>query len=118
MSTENGQYFFTYGENILFGLLKEAIGADTVYDINHPNVERSFDIKPFQIKLSAGADELYNYIQVNSQSGFTQAVPDYTNVSGGYGVFSSRINLIQEAGISAGAQKDLYNKEAWGFVQH
>ena len=116
--TENNQCFFTYSENILFNLLETAIGADTVYNANHPNVERSFDTKPIQIKLSAGGDELYNYIQVNSQAGFSQAVPDYTNVSGGYGVFSSRINLVHQAGISAAAQKDLYGKESWGFVQH
>ena len=117
LTTENSLFYFTYNENILFNLLEEAIGADTVYDNNHPNVERSFDIKPIQIKLSAGADELYNYIQVNSETGFSQAVPDYTNVTGGYGVFSSRISLIQEASISAGTQKDLYGKP-WGFVQH
>ncbi len=117
LTTENSLYFFTYSENILFNLLEDAIGADTVYDNNHPNVERSFDTKPIQIKLSAGADELYNYIQVNSETGFSQAVPDYTNVTGGYGVFSSRISLIQEVSISAGTQKDLYGKP-WGFVQH
>ena len=116
LTPENGQYFFTYNENILFNLLRDAIGGDTVMDVNHPNVERSFDLHPIQIKLSAGADELYNYIQVNSQSGFSQTVPDYTNITGGYGVFSSRINLTKEAGISAGTQVDLYRKP-WGFVQ-
>jgi hypothetical protein len=118
LNTENGMFFFSYNNNILFNLLKDAIGADTIYDANHPNVERSFDQKPIQIQLSAGANELYNYIQVNSQSGFLQTVPDYTNVSGGYGVFSSRINLTKEVGLSSMAQTDLYGKESWGFVQH
>lgn len=116
LGTENGLFFFTYSDNILFNLMENAIGGDTVMDINHPNVVRSFDIYPIQIKLSAGADELYNYMQVNSQSGFSQTVPDYTNVVGGFGVFSSRVNLVQEARISAGTQKDLYGKP-WGFVQ-
>ena len=116
LGTENGLFFFTYSDNILFNLMENAIGGDTVMDINHPNVVRSFDIYPIQIKLSAGADELYNYMQVNSQSGFSQTVPDYTNVVGGFGVFSSRVNLVQEARISAGTQKDLYAKP-WGFVQ-
>ena len=111
-------FFFSYNNNVLFNLLRDAIGADTVYDANHPNVERFFDLKPIQIQLSAGADELYNYIQVNSQSSFLQTVPDYTNVSGGYGVFSSRINLTKEVGLSSMAQTDLYGKESWGFVQH
>lgn len=117
LSTENSTYFFTYSNNILFNLLENAIGADTVTDFNHPNVVRTFDKYPIQIKLSAGGDELYNYIQVNSQSGFSQTVPDYTNVMGGYGVFSSRINLTKDIQISSGTQRDLYNKESWGFVQ-
>jgi hypothetical protein len=116
--TEDGSCFFSYNNNILFHLLESAIGGDTVFDANHPNVERSFDLKPIQIQLSAGADELYNYIQVNSQSGFLQTVPDYTNVSGGFGVFSSRINLTKEVSLSSIAQTDLYGKESWGFVQH
>lgn len=116
LNSENGLYFFTYSNNILFNLLETAIGGDTVYDVNHPNVVRSFDKYPIEIRLAAGGDELYNYIQVNAQSGFSQAVPDYTNVKGGYGVFSSRINLIQNAQISQGTQIDLYAKP-WGFVQ-
>lgn len=116
LSTENSLFFFTYSNNILFNLLENAIGADTVMDINHPNVVRSFDKYPIQIKLSAGGDELYNYIQVNTPSGFSQSVPDYTNVTGGYGVFSSRINLTKEVSISSVTQVGLYSKP-WGFVQ-
>ena len=117
LSSEGGSYFFSYSNKVLFTLLEAAIGADTIYDTNHPNVVRYFDGHPIQIKLSAGADELYNYIQVNSESTFLQSVPDYTNIKGGYGVFSSRINLMKEAGLSSGAQTDLYGKTAWGFVQ-
>jgi len=117
LGSENSLFYYTYGNNVLFNLLENAIGADTVMDANHPNVVRYFDEKPIQIKLSAGADELYNYIQVNLQTGFSQTIPDYTNVSGGYGVFSSRINLMKEVSISSGTQVDLYGKEAWGFVQ-
>lgn len=116
LGSENSLFYYTYGNNVLFNLLENAIGADTVMDANHPNVVRYFDEKPIQIKLSAGADELYNYIQVNSQTGFSQTIPDYTNVSGGYGVFSSRINLMKEVSISSGTQIDLYGKP-WGFVQ-
>ena len=116
LNTENGVYYFSYNNNILFNLLESAIGADTVYNANHPHVVRYFDKYPIQIKLAAGGDELYNYIQVNSQTGYSQTVPDYTNVSGGFGVFSSRINLTKDVSISAGTQIDLYGKP-WGFVQ-
>lgn len=109
-------YYVNYGENVLFNLLAEAIGGDTVIDANHPNVVRYFDQKPITLYLAAGGDELYNYIQVNSQSSYSQTVPDYTNITGGFGVFSSRKNLVMDAMISGRTQTDLYGKP-WGFVQ-
>ena len=69
------------------------------------------------ITLAAGGDELYNYIQVNQQSGFSQTVPDYTNVFGGRGVFSSRVNVVQDVRISPRTQSDLYGIESWNFEQ-
>jgi len=109
-------YYVTYGSNTLFNLLEDAIGGDTIINENHPNVFRYFDERPMKIFLSAGGDELYNYIQINSQTGYAQTVPDYTNINGGYGVFSSRINLVKDVLISASTQRDLYGKP-WGFVQ-
>ena len=113
----SNMYFVTYSENALFTMLREAIGSDTVVDVNHPHIVRAFDNKPMRIMMTAGGDELYNYIQVNQQSGFSQTVPDYTNVFGGYGVFSSRIHLDKQVAISARAQSDLYGIDAWGFKQ-
>lgn len=111
-----GSYCVTYGVNSLFNLLAEAIGGDTVTDANHPHVQRYFDTKPIEIMIAAGGDELYNYIQVNSVSGYSQTIPDYTNIKGGYGVFSSRINISKAVGITGPTQTDLYGKP-WGFVQ-
>ena len=117
MPMENGfSYYVTYSDNVLFNLLETVIGGDTVVDPNHPNVVRSFDEWPMLITVSGGGDELYNYIKVNSQTGYSQSIPDYSNVSGGYGVFSSKINLTQSAKLSSGAQRALYAKP-WGFVQ-
>ncbi len=121
LSIEDGSFYMTYGENVLFRLLTDAIGGDTVTDPNHPNVVRHIRFVdpaqkyPMQIFLSAGGEELYNYIQVNMQSGFSQTVPDYTNVKGGYGVFSSRVNLVKPVTISSRTQSDLFGKP-WGFV--
>jgi hypothetical protein len=106
---ENNISYFIYADNLLFTLLTDAIGGDTM------NVVRHFDDHPIELYLAAGGDELYNYIQINTNSGgFSQTIPDYTNINGGYGVFSSRINLIKEVGISASTQTDLYGKP-WGF---
>ena len=112
---DDGYYIITYGINSLFNLLEEAIGDDTVVDSNHPHVQRYFDEKPIDILITAGGDELYNYIKVNSVSGYSQTVPDYTNIKGGYGVFSSRVKRTKSVKLSIRAQIDLYGKQAWGF---
>jgi hypothetical protein len=49
-----------------------------------------------KVFMSAGGDELYTYIQVNQQTGYSQSIPDYTNVIGGYGVFSSRLTIRRD----------------------
>ena len=112
LTYEDGTYIVTYSMNSLFNLLEEAIAGDTMA------VTRYFDEEPIEIMIVAGGEELYNYIQVNSQAGgFSQTIPDYTNISGGYGVFSSRINKIRKARLSGRAACDLYGKRAWNFVQ-
>lgn len=117
LNKEGTMFYVTFSENALFTMLREAIGSDTVVNPNHPHVERYFERNPMRITLAAGGDELYNYIQVNQQSGFSQTVPDYTNIFGGRGVFSSRVNLVQDVRISPRTQSDLYGITAWGFKQ-
>lgn len=117
LNKDGAMFYVTYAENALFTLLKDAIGSDTVVNPNHPHVVRYFDARPMRITLAAGGDELYNYIQVNQQTGFSQTVPDYTNIYGGRGVFSSRVNLVKDVRISPRTQSDLYGIESWGFKQ-
>lgn len=116
LGQEEQSYYVVYAENLLFNLLEEAIGGDTVINPNHPHVVRYFDPKPMEIIVSAGGDELYNYIQVNQQTGYSQTIPDYTNIMGGFGVFSSRINLSKDVTISSVAAAGIYSKP-WGFKQ-
>ena len=111
---ENDVSYFVYADNLLFTLLTEAIGGDTINVVRHFGVYPGDD-HPLELSLAAGGDELYNYIQINTNSGgFSQTIPDYTNISGGYGVFSSRINKKKDVAISASTQTDLYGK-SWGF---
>lgn len=111
LSSEDGNYYVTFSENSLFTLLESAIGNDTIGVVRHINP------KPMEISIVAGGEELYNYIQVNALSGsFSQTIPDYTNVKGGYGVFSSRVNIDKFVSISSRAIIDLYNM-GWGFQQ-
>ena len=71
-----GQYFYKF--------LSAAITED-------PSVRR-YAIN-FDFLFSAAADELATYIEVNRPStGIVQQRPEFTNIDGGYGVFSSRFN--------------------------
>ena len=73
-----------------FGLLANRLEAAT-------NTQRSLDSMRLEIK--AGGDELYDFIRVSlANTGITasQDIPRVTNMSEGYGVFSSS-NLISES---------------------
>ncbi len=55
----------------------------------NPNVTRR--MKGIEVTVASGGEDFYTYIQVNSPSlGITQKKTDFTNVTNGYGVFSSR----------------------------
>ncbi len=55
----------------------------------NPNVTRRF--KGVEVSMAAGGEELYTYLQVNTPSqSIVQKKTDYTNVTNGYGIFSSR----------------------------
>lgn len=103
LGEENGVFSVSYSQNLLFNLLRSAI-ANNPYQTTY-----SYDPnKSFTISLAAGGDELYNYIQINQGAGgLSQSVPDYTNINGGYGVFSSRVNINKTVKLSARTQSDL-----------
>jgi hypothetical protein len=100
---ENGVYFIAYNQNLLFNMIRTAIAGNpyqTTYTYPKEN--------SLTISLAAGGDELYNYIQINQAAGgLSQTVPDYTNINGGYGVFSSRININKTVKLSSRTVADL-----------
>lgn len=106
---EGNSYFFTYPKSLLFNMLGAAIGGDTIGVVRYPD--------KCIVSLAAGGEEMYNFIQVNNNGGgYSQTVPDYTNINGGYGVFSSRLTLkADNIKLSAPTLKKLYGR--WGFVQ-
>lgn len=112
IANENGLYYVIYSQNLLFHMLGTAIGGDTLH------VTRTFnDKESFVISLAAGGEELFNYIQINQGAGgLSQNIPDYTNINGGYGVFSSRLNIDKAVKLSARTQTDLIGMP-WGFSQ-
>jgi hypothetical protein len=57
------------------------------------NIQRRALDAPLEFRFFVGADDLYEYIRVNgAQTGITslQVQPEYTNVTNGLGIFSSR----------------------------
>lgn len=106
----DGCYTVGYKQNALFNSLRNAIGGDTL------NATRY--IGDFYIMIAAGGSELYNYIEINSSSSsISQNIPDYTNINGGYGVFSSRVNIKKQVKLSASTQRELIGMSGWGFLQ-
>ena len=112
--TEN-TYFIQYSLNWLFNALESAIGSDTVVDGNHPNVVGRFG--SFEISISAGGDDMSIYYsahqaQLNSPMSL---ISFYTNIDGGYGLFSSRTTIEKTVKLTYFATRDLYSVTAWGF---
>lgn len=103
-------YYFTYSKRLLFNKLSEAIGGDTIGVVRH--------IGNCVLTLAAGGDEMYNFIQVNNNGGgYSQTVPDYTNINGGFGVFSSRLTIERDdITLDRFTLTKLYGR--YGFVQN
>ena len=109
-------YQFHYGVNTLFRALDQAIGSDTVWDANHPNVIRYID--DFVVFISAAGEDFYNYYQFTQvmQHGLSLST-EYTNINGGYGLFSSHILVRHTTSLSARTTYDLFRNSGWGFLE-
>ena len=108
-------YRLYYSVNTLFNLLERAIGNDTIWDENHPNVVRYMD--DFLVFIVAAGEDFNNYYQyVQTTQGGLSLSSDYSNVDGGCGLFSSRILTKNKVKISSGTKHDLFRKP-WGFQE-
>lgn len=114
--TEN-IYYIQYSLNWLFNALGNAIGGDTVVDSNHPNVIRH--IVSFVVSISAGGDDMSIYYSANQTqlNSPMSLVTMYTNIEGGYGLFSSRTTIEKMLKLTYFATRDLYGITAWGFKE-
>ena len=108
-------YRLYYSVNSLFNELQRAIGNDTVWDANHPNVTRYID--DFFIYIAAAGEDFNNWYQTlqGMQSGLSLS-SGYSNVNGGYGFLSSRIFVKNQAQLSSVTKLDLF-KKPWGFIE-
>jgi hypothetical protein len=75
-----------------------------------PNVVRVATGYPLQFMFSVGADEFNTYIEVNQPStSVVQEKPEYTNISNGIGIFSSRYQINRKLYINAVSMDSLYH---------
>ena len=110
-------YYLEYSVNWLFNALKGAIGGDTIVDGNHPNVIRH--IGSLVLSISAGGYEMYIYYSANQaqQNSPMSLVSVYSNIDGGYGLFSSRTTIKKSVKLSYYATRDIFSVTAWGFKE-
>lgn len=109
-----GNYVLSYPNASFYDKLSRSIGADSL----NPNVERLVFEPCLTINISAGGVELYNFISVNGpSSSIVQTIPEYSNVNGGYGVFSSRTTIHKDVRLSAQTFTELLRHENWRFRQ-
>ena len=110
-------YYESYSLNWLFSELANAIGSDTVVNSNNPNVVRYID--DFVVTISAAGDDLYYYYLANEaiESSLGGPFTAYSNIEGGYGLFSSRTTIEKKIRFSYGTLLDLYRKQSWGFIE-
>lgn len=108
-------YVQDYSINWLFAELEKAIGGDTIWDLNHPNVIRYID--DFVIIVHAGGDELNTYYLENQAllNTPTPLYTFYTNVHGGFGLFSARTTIQRTARITARTKREFFSVPRWGF---
>ena len=113
LTFEQNVYSIKYKASSFYPILASYLGADTL-----KNVERLVFEPSLTLSIAAGGEELYNFIAVNSpSSSIVQNVPEYTNVNGGYGVFSSRVLMEKKMKMSARSLIKLQEFENWHFRQ-
>jgi hypothetical protein len=101
---EDGYLYFTYREDILFSLLRDAIGDDNL------NVERFFE--GFVVSIFAYGKELEEYMLISEATSGIEYY--YTNIHGGLGLLSSCHEISKNVEISSRTQTDLLSMH-WGF---
>lgn len=113
LTLEDGLYGVSYNYANFYQSIASELGNDTL-----KNIERLIFEPSVTIKLSAGGDELYNFIAVNGPStSIVQNVPEYSNIIGGYGVFSSRTQIEKNLRLSSQTFVELQSHENWHFRQ-
>lgn len=114
LTYNNGVYSVPFTPAMFYINIADMLGDDTL----DPDVERLIYEPSLEVSIAAGGDDLYNFITVNGPSNsIVQTIPEYTNVKGGYGVFSSRTLLTKWVRLSGSTIPELKDREYWHFRQ-
>ena len=114
LNFEQDEYRLPYTPSLFFYNIATMLGADTLNN----NVERLIFEPSVELCIAAGGTELYNFITVNGPSNsLVQSIPEYTNIIGGYGVFSSRILLKKRLKLAGSTLPTLCSHQNWHFRQ-
>lgn len=113
LTEESNNLSVQFKSSLFFPNLASFLGSDTT-----KNVERLVFEPSLVLSIAAGGDELYNFISVNGpSSSIAQNIPEYTNINGGYGVFSSRTLLEKRIKLNNRTFTELLKRENWHFRQ-
>lgn len=93
-ANNSSYYFMNFSPESLYTLLRN----DEHLKNNSPAgvmrwYEYGDDNKTFEIRISAIGEELYNYYVISNSTSAIQDVPNYTNVTNGAGIVSSRYTV-------------------------
>ncbi|MCS7076180.1 MAG: DUF4249 domain-containing protein [Bacteroidia bacterium] len=75
--------------------IPEDVFADYVNSLlpDYKRANKEFYAGKLVFKITGAGKELYDYMRVNApDNGFQETKPEYTNINGGYGLFSSRVS--------------------------
>ena len=112
--TDHGRYVASYKTSMFFSNLASYLGSDTL----DQSIERIIFNPCVKVSIAAGGEELYDFISVNSpSSSIVQNTPEYSNIIGGYGVFSSRTYCEKSMSLSSQTFLDLMKHTNWNFRQ-
>lgn len=115
LTMDHGKYVLNYKSDMFYANLAKYLGSDTL----KTDVYRLINEPSLGIAISAGGEELYNFITVNGpSSSIVQNIPEYTNINGGgYGVFSSRAAKEQRVKMTSSSLTGLTSRVNWRFRQ-
>lgn len=113
ITSNNDMY---YSVNYTPKALLQLIELDPYLIKNSPaGVKRWFD--DFEFRISAIGEDLYNYNLINNSSSAIQDVPNYTNVTNGNGIMSSRIEKSKFVKILETTRIEICKiNEQFGFI--